>query len=56
MESNKHEAYGSCIKTPHTISYYGTKEMLFVDEAENKEYLSKLFKSMYDKLPVPMLK
>lgn len=31
--------------------YTGAKEMLFVDEAENKEYLTGLFKAMYDELP-----
>ncbi len=33
--------------------YEGAKEMLLVDEADSKEFLSKLFKAMYDELPSP---
>ena len=33
--------------------YEGAKEMLLVDEADNKEFLTKLFEAMYDELPLP---
>ena len=33
--------------------YEGAKEMLLVDDVDNKEYLVGLFKSMYDELPNP---
>ena len=33
--------------------YDGAKEMLLVDEVDNKEYLTKLFETMYDELPSP---
>ena len=32
--------------------YEGAKEMLLVDEADNKEFLTKLFEAMYDDLPL----
>lgn len=31
--------------------YDGAKAMLLVDEVDNKEYLAKLFETMYDELP-----
>ena len=33
--------------------YEGAKEMLLVDEVDNKEFLTKLVKAMYDELPSP---
>ena len=33
--------------------YEGAKEMLLVDEVDNKEFLTKLFEAMYDDLPLP---
>ena len=33
--------------------YEGAKEMLLVEEVDNKEFLTKLFEAMYDKLPLP---
>ena len=32
--------------------YEGAKEMLLVDDVENKEFLKNLFEAMYDELPV----
>ncbi len=32
--------------------YKGAKEMLLVDEVDNKEFLAELFNAMYDELPV----
>lgn len=40
----------------YELPYDGAKEMLLVDEIENKEYLAGLFKSMYDELPMPKSK
>ena len=40
----------------YELPYDGAKEMLLVDEVENKEYLAGLFKSMYDELPMPKSK
>ena len=36
----------------HEIPYEGAKEMLLVDDVENKEFLKNLFEAMYDELPV----
>ena len=36
----------------HEIPYEGAKEMLLVDDVENKELLKNLFEAMYDELPV----
>lgn len=33
--------------------YAGAKEMLLVEEVDNKEFLTKLFETMYDELPSP---
>ena len=33
--------------------YEGAKEMLLVSDVENKEFLTGLFKTMYDELPAP---
>ena len=37
----------------YELPYEGAKEMLLVDDVDNKEYLTGLFNSMYDELPVP---
>ena len=33
--------------------YEGAKEMLLVEEVDNKDFLTKLFEAMYDALPSP---
>lgn len=38
-------------KTVYEQPYDGVKEMLLVEEIENKEFSTGLFKSMYDELP-----
>ena len=35
------------------LPYDGAKEMLLVNELENKEFLRKLLESMYEELPAP---
>ncbi len=40
----------------YELPYDGAKEMLLVDEVENKEYLAGLFKAMYNELPFPKSK
>lgn len=34
------------------VPYYGAKEMLLVDNVENREFLRKLFDSIYEEIPV----
>lgn len=44
---------------PHAkyeLPYDGAKEMLLVDDVDNKEFLTGLFNLMYDELPVPKRK
>lgn len=36
--------------------YEGAKEMLLVDEVDNKDFLTDLFNAMYDELPMPKAK
>ena len=36
--------------------YEGAKEMLLVEEVDNKEFLTMLFNAMYDQLPEPKAK
>ena len=38
------------------LPYEGAKEMLLVDEVENKEFLKELFEKMYGELPSPKKK
>ena len=38
------------------LPYEGAKEMLPVDEVDNKEFLTKLFDAMYNELPFPKQK
>ena len=37
----------------YELPYDGAKEMLLVDDVDNKEFLLGLFDAMYDDLPVP---
>ena len=36
--------------TKYELPYDGAKEMLLVDDVDNKEFLTSLFNSMYDEL------
>ena len=38
------------------LPYEGAKEMLLVDDVENRKFLRKLLESMYDELPAPKKK
>jgi len=40
----------------YELPYDGAKEMLLVDNVDNKEFLTGLFNSMYDELPAPKSK
>jgi len=40
----------------YELPYEGAKEMLLVDDIDNKEFLMNLFESMYDELPAPKKK
>ena len=37
----------------YELPYDGAKEMLLVGDVDNKEFLTGLFETMYDELPVP---
>ena len=37
----------------YELPYDGANEMLLVDDVDNKDFLSKLFKAMYEELPTP---
>lgn len=37
----------------YDLPYEGAKEMLLIDEVDNKEFLTGLFNAMYDELPTP---
>lgn len=43
-------------KVRYELPYDGTKEMLLVDEVDNREFLEVLFQVMYDELPNPKKK
>ena len=38
---------------PYELPYEGAKEMLLVDEVDNKDFLAGLFNAMYEELPTP---
>lgn len=38
------------------IPYEGAKDMLLVDELEDREFLKRLFEAMYEELPAPKKK
>ena len=38
------------------LPYDGAKEMLLVDDVENREFLQELLEAMYDELPAPKKK
>lgn len=40
----------------YELPYEGAKEMLLVDEVDNKAFLTGLFNAMYDELPAPKAK
>ncbi|MCC8091339.1 MAG: TfoX/Sxy family protein [Oscillospiraceae bacterium] len=40
----------------YELPYEGAKEMLLVDEVDNKEFLTGLFCAMYEELPAPKSK
>ena len=40
----------------YELPYEGAKEMLLVDDIDNKEFLVKLLQAMYDELPAPKKK
>lgn len=37
----------------YELPYDGAKEMLFVEDMDNKKFLTKLFNAMYDESPAP---
>ncbi len=37
----------------YELPYDGAKEMLLVDEVDNRDFLTGLFNAMYDELPLP---
>ena len=41
---------------PYELPYEGAKEMLLVDEVDNKEFLTCLFHAMYDETASPKTK
>ena len=40
----------------YELPYEGAKEMLLVDEVDDKEFLTGLFHAMHDELPAPKTK
>lgn len=40
----------------YELPYEGAKEMLLVDDVDNKDFLAELFNAMYEELPAPKVK
>ena len=49
-------AINSMPAATYELPYEGAKEMLLVDEVDNKEFLTGLFYAMLDELPAPKQK
>lgn len=43
-------------KAVYELPYEGAKEMLLVEDVDNKEFLTELFRAMYGELPTPRRK
>lgn len=43
-------------RAEYSLPYSGAKEMLLVDDVDDKAYLAGLFEAMYDDLPTPKAK
>ena len=55
--SNQSKAAQKYIPEAVLVSPYpGAKEMLLVDNVDSKDYLTTLFKAMFDELPAPKAK
>ncbi len=46
-------AIANMLNAKYEVPYDGVKEMLLVDDIDNKDFLTGLFNSMYDELPAP---
>ena len=44
------------LQAEYALPYEGAKEMLLVDNIDDKEYLAGLFNAMFDELPMPKIK
>ena len=44
------------VNPTYELPYDGAKEMLFVENVDDKKYLAGLFDAMYDELPMPKKK
>ncbi len=40
----------------YELPYEGAKEMLLVDEVDDKEFMTGLFNAVYEELPAPKVK
>ena len=49
-------AMDSMPNAEYELPYEGAKEMLLVDDVDNKEFLAELFNAMYEELPAPKVK
>ena len=49
----KNETYENMNVIEKRIPYEGAKQMLLVDEVDNKNFLAGLFNAMYEELPAP---
>lgn len=41
---------------PYEPPYEGAKEMILVEDVDNREFLTELFEKMYEELPMPKTK
>ncbi|MBP3701638.1 MAG: TfoX/Sxy family protein [Lachnospiraceae bacterium] len=51
-----HSAVSLMPNAIYELPYEGAKEMLLVDDVDNREFLAELFHAMYDELPTPKKK
>lgn len=42
-----------CLYAPLEPPYKGAKDMVLIEDIDNREFLTELFVAMYDELPMP---
>lgn len=53
LVKNVKSAHEKMLESSLELPYEGAKEMLLVDDVENREFLRELFEAMYEELPDP---
>lgn len=53
LSQKEAEADGLAPSAPREAPYEGAKDMLLVEQLDDRDFLAALFRAMYDELPAP---